>query len=89
MINKLIFILSDVYVNSKKDISVGYFHGDKLHLNSSEGNIFIDKFQGTSVNLKTDIGNIHLKEFIQASTITAEILHSGVSTRYYLLLCLY
>ncbi|XP_018562520.1 uncharacterized protein LOC108904442 [Anoplophora glabripennis] len=70
-------VKANVYVNSEKDISIGYFHGDKLHLNTNEGNIFIDKFQGTSVNLKTNNGNIRLKEFIQASTITAEILNSG------------
>ncbi|KAJ8919057.1 hypothetical protein NQ315_016963 [Exocentrus adspersus] len=70
-------VKANLYVKSKKDIKVGYFHGDKLHLKSSEGDILVDRFQGTSVKLKTHKGDIHLKDFIQASTITTEIIDQG------------
>ncbi|KAJ8957605.1 hypothetical protein NQ314_006531 [Rhamnusium bicolor] len=71
-------VKANLFVNSQKDIIAGYFNGDKLHLNSG-GNITVDKFQGNSVKLKTGKGNINLKEFIQASTISAEIVEDGVT----------
>ncbi|KAJ8934978.1 hypothetical protein NQ318_014145 [Aromia moschata] len=70
-------IKANLNIKSKKDIIIGYFNGDKLHLKSSEGNIIVDKFQGNSVKLKTRKGNINLKDYIQASTIIAEVLENG------------
>lgn len=70
---------TDLYVNSKKDITVGYFHGDKLYLESTKGDISVDKYQGNLVDLTTQEGNINIKDFIQASNVNIGVLKNGVS----------
>lgn len=56
-------------IRARNDVSVGYFHGDKIKINT-EGNIFIDRFQGDIMDVSAK-GNIILNNFIQASNITA------------------
>lgn len=75
----ILFFL-DLYINCKKNIKVGYFHGDKLYLESENGNINIDKYQGNVVQLITSNGDININEHMQASDIDAVILNKGVSS---------
>lgn len=73
------YFLLDLYIKSKENIKVGYFHGDKLYLKSKNGDIHIDKYQGDVVRLITNSGNIIIKEYMQASDIDAAVLEKGVS----------
>lgn len=73
-------LFSDLYINSKSDIKVGYFHGDKLYLETVDGDINIDKYQGDVVRLIAYNGNIHINDFIQASDIDAAVVEKGVSS---------
>lgn len=75
--SNVLFIL-DLYISCKNDIKVGYFHGDKLYLESQNGDINIDKFQGDVVRLITHTGNINIKEYMQASDVDAAIMNAGV-----------
>lgn len=76
-----VLILLDLYIRCENNIKVGSFHGDKLYLESQNGDINIDKFQGDVVRLITHNGDINIKEYIQASDIDAAIMKKGVSTR--------
>lgn len=58
---------------------MGYFHGDKLYLESQNGDVKIDKYQGDIVKIITHNGHIEIKELIQASDIQAVVLNEGVS----------
>lgn len=77
----VLFIL-DLYISCKNGIKVGYFHGDKLYLESQNGDINIDKFQGDVVRLITHSGNINIKEYMQASDVGAAIMNAGVRIKH-------
>ncbi|VEN41767.1 unnamed protein product [Callosobruchus maculatus] len=70
-------VKANLYINSKKDINIGYFHGDKLYATSQEGDVNVDRFQGNSANVMTANGNIRLNDFIQAANISASIQEKG------------
>ncbi|CAH2017783.1 unnamed protein product [Acanthoscelides obtectus] len=73
-------VKANLYINSKKDINVGYFQGDKLYATSQEGDVYVDRFQGNSVNVITGNGNIRLNEFVQAANISAYVQENGSIT---------
>lgn len=68
-----------MYVDCKRDITVGQLNGYKISLKSEEGNITLDKFHGESVKISTKTGDIKFKNVVQASNIEAVVSETGVS----------
>lgn len=73
------FIL-DLNIKSLVDVTVGFFNGEHLKLESTEGDITVEKFQGDVLSLLTQTGNIHLKDSIQCTKINATVINRGVKT---------
>nr|CAH7712213.1 unnamed protein product [Callosobruchus chinensis] len=66
-------VKANLYINSKKDINIGYFHGDKLYATSQEGDVNVDRFQaGFDGKLKLVLekgkANIHLFRISEESS---------------------
>lgn len=70
-------IKANLYVDCKRDITVGQLNGDKISLKSEEGNITLDKFHGESVKISTKTGDIKFKNVVQASNIEAVVSETG------------
>lgn len=71
----LVFI--DLHIKAKNDVSVGYFQGDKVII-ETEKNVFIDRFQGNTLDVSTQDGNIILNNFIQAANISAKVTNGVI-----------
>lgn len=61
-----------MHVKAKNDVSIGFFHGDKINV-QTEGNILVDRFQGDTMDVSTSNGNIVLNNYIQAANISANV----------------
>ncbi|XP_050314589.1 uncharacterized protein LOC126749028 [Anthonomus grandis grandis] len=72
-------VKANLHVKSRNDVTIGFFHGDKLTINT-EGNIFVDRFQGDTLDVTTTNGSIILNNYIQAANISATVTNGSIST---------
>lgn len=70
-------VKANLFVTSRKDITVGQLNGDKINLKSVKGHISVDKFHGKSIQIVLENGNIKLVDAIQASEIQVVVTENG------------
>ncbi|CAG9769641.1 unnamed protein product [Ceutorhynchus assimilis] len=72
-------VKANLHIKAKNDVTVGYFQGDKININT-ESNVFVDKFQGDTIDVTTSNGNVVFHNFIEAANISAVVSNGSIST---------
>ncbi|XP_060528137.1 uncharacterized protein LOC132703089 [Cylas formicarius] len=71
---------ANLNIKGKKDIHIGYFLCDNVHIESLGGNISVEKFEGQRIDILARYGNINIDKQIQAAQITMRANKGYVSS---------